>query len=85
MVFYPKRSKDLFLSKLYKQCLKCDIKFVDEQPEEEEYDVVLDAIFGFSFKGEVRSPFDKIIKKLSEIKKPILSIDVPSGNFQFEK
>ncbi len=27
-----------------------------------EHDVVLDGIFGFSFKGEVRAPFDAVIK-----------------------
>lgn len=27
-----------------------------------EHDVVLDGIFGFSFKGEVRAPFDTVLK-----------------------
>ena len=27
-----------------------------------DYDLIVDGIFGFSFNGEIRSPFDKIIK-----------------------
>jgi NAD(P)H-hydrate epimerase len=42
-------------------------------------DVVLDAIFGFSFKGPVRSPFDDALKLISDAKLGIVSVDVPSG------
>eukprot|EP00983_Pelagomonas_calceolata_P097769 1158277-Pelagomonas_calceolata.AAC.3 len=31
-------------------------------PLAQQYDVVLDAIFGFSFKGDPRPPFDEILK-----------------------
>jgi NAD(P)H-hydrate epimerase len=44
-----------------------------------ESDVVLDAIFGFSFKGPVRSPFDDALKLISASKLGIVSVDVPSG------
>ncbi len=81
IIYYPKRSKDKHLNRLFIQCTKCEIKVVDELPEEKDYDLVLDGIFGFSFKGDIRSPFDKIIKELSKIKKPIASIDIPSGLF----
>ncbi|MEW5310909.1 MAG: hypothetical protein WDW38_002663 [Sanguina aurantia] len=44
-------------------------------------DVVMDALFGFSFKGAPRSPFDDILKALqpSSDPPPIVSIDIPSG------
>lgn len=42
-------------------------------------DVILDAIFGFSFKGPVRAPFDAALPLLSESKLPIVSVDIPSG------
>jgi NAD(P)H-hydrate epimerase len=42
-------------------------------------DVVLDAIFGFSFKGPVRSPFDDALRLISDSKLGIVSVDVPSG------
>jgi NAD(P)H-hydrate epimerase len=51
-------------------------------------DVILDAIFGFSFKPPVRSPFDAALRLLDEASKgkldsekriPIVSVDIPSG------
>jgi NAD(P)H-hydrate epimerase len=42
-------------------------------------DVVLDAIFGFSFKPPVRPPFDEVLPLLAESKLPIVSVDIPSG------
>jgi NAD(P)H-hydrate epimerase len=38
------------------------IPVVDSLPEEsDDFDVCLDGIFGFSFKGDVRAPFDSIL------------------------
>ena len=42
-------------------------------------DVILDAIFGFSFKPPIRAPFNAIIPMLNESRLPILSVDIPSG------
>ena len=42
-------------------------------------DVVLDAIFGFSFKPPVRSPFDAALSLITRSKLPIVSVDIPSG------
>ncbi len=42
-------------------------------------DVILDAIFGFSFKPPVRAPFDEALPLLSQSRLPIVSVDVPSG------
>ena len=45
-----------------------------------QYQVVVDAIFGFSFKGTtVRPPFDNILSALRQVKSPIASVDIPSG------
>ena len=41
--------------------------------------VILDAIFGFSFKGPVRPPFDQVIQFIHRSNKPIVSVDIPSG------
>lgn len=46
-----------------------------------ESDVILDAIFGFSFQPPVRSPFDVALKLIAEAKLPIVSVDIPSGVF----
>ena len=42
-------------------------------------DVILDAIFGFSFKPPIRSPFDEILPILNSVRLPIVSVDIPSG------
>lgn len=41
--------------------------------------MVVDAIFGFGFKGDPRPPFDTILEDLSKCSTPVVSIDVPSG------
>lgn len=46
---------------------------------DELYELVVDAIFGFSFKGDVREPFHSILGVLSGLTVPIASIDIPSG------
>ena len=63
-ILYPKKTdKDLYL-RLFTQCERYSIKFVDIDVINylNKYDLVIDSIFGFSFKGEIRQPFDKIIK-----------------------
>ena len=42
-------------------------------------DVILDAIFGFSFKPPIRAPFDEVLPILNEARLPIVSVDIPSG------
>lgn len=48
---------------------------------DELYGLVVDAIFGFSFKGAVREPYNSILRTLEEVTIPIASIDIPSGAF----
>lgn len=43
------------------------------------YDVILDAVFGFSFKPPVRAPFDSVLPLLASSGLPIVSVDIPSG------
>jgi len=42
-------------------------------------DVILDAIFGFSFKPPIRAPFDVALPLLADSGLPIVSVDIPSG------
>lgn len=42
-------------------------------------DLIIDAIFGIGLNGLVREPQKSIILLLNSTKKPILSVDVPSG------
>lgn len=59
----------------------CDSALLVLQADEvdEVYNLVIDAIFGFSFKGAVREPFTAILSTLKKISAPIASIDIPSG------
>ncbi|XP_069031966.1 NAD(P)H-hydrate epimerase isoform X2 [Embiotoca jacksoni] len=54
--------------------LKLFAKVIDEA-----YNLVIDAIFGFSFKGAVREPFGSILNVLKNTTVPTASIDIPSG------
>jgi NAD(P)H-hydrate epimerase len=60
-----------------------DIPFITELPVtsdiDAKYSFIVDAIFGFSFKGNIREPFGTIIDTLKAVKTPLCSVDVPSG------
>ncbi|OAQ67268.1 NAD(P)H-hydrate epimerase [Pochonia chlamydosporia 170] len=79
-IFYPKRSKNELYHRLAKQLEDLQVPFVDDfQSALNSTDHVVDAIFGFSFSGEVREPFPKVIQALEETKIPITSVDAPSS------
>ncbi|KAL0491939.1 NAD(P)H-hydrate epimerase [Acrasis kona] len=81
LVVYPKPTDKEIINNLLLQCKKLDISVTQELPKDlNTYDLVLDAIFGFSFKGDsIREPFDKIIEDIVTSKVRILSVDIPSG------
>ncbi|KAK4069305.1 hypothetical protein Trihar35433_5884 [Trichoderma harzianum] len=79
-IFYPKRSKNELYQRLAKQLEDLDVPFVDDFPTAmKSTDHIVDAIFGFSFSGEVREPFPDVIKSLQETKIPVTSVDAPSS------
>ncbi|XP_028649963.2 NAD(P)H-hydrate epimerase [Erpetoichthys calabaricus] len=83
-IVYPKRPSKPLFENLTTQCEKMDIRFLSEFPAEPEvideaYNLVVDAIFGFSFKGAIREPFNSIIGTLKKVTIPIASVDIPSG------
>ncbi len=39
-----------------------DIPFVEALPALNEFHLIVDSIFGYSFSGEIRAPFDNILK-----------------------
>jgi NAD(P)H-hydrate epimerase len=60
------------------------VPFIDSLPGHAEevdklFGLVVDAIFGFSFKGQVRPPFDTILPVLKDVRAPVVSVDIPSG------
>jgi hydroxyethylthiazole kinase-like uncharacterized protein yjeF len=86
-IVIPKLNKKKMFTNLVEQCKQCNISMTDTVPNheniEKSYDIILDCIFGFSFKadGGIRPPFDKVLSELVLMKDttPIVSVDVPSG------
>lgn len=52
------------------------IQVTETLPEDfDQYDLVIDAIFGFSFRGDtIRAPFDSIIEKIDNSKIRIVAV-----------
>lgn len=42
-------------------------------------DIIIDALFGTGFIGEVRKPYDRVIDWMNAQKAPIIAVDIPSG------
>lgn len=56
------------------------IPFTDDMTSElSRSDLLIDAIFGFSFGGPLRDPFGSIITQIENAKIPVLSVDAPSS------
>ncbi|KAG6110792.1 hypothetical protein E4U13_005207 [Claviceps humidiphila] len=79
-VFYPKKSKNDLYQRLTKQLEQLEVPFVDDfESALKSTDHIVDAIFGFSFSGEVREPFPGVIQSLETTKLPVTSVDAPSS------
>lgn len=83
-VLYPKPSSKDIYNRLIIQCKNLGIHFLDNLSSSDlqthkHYDFLVDGIFGFGFKGDIRPPFDHIMKVMKSTTLPIVSIDVPSG------
>lgn len=83
-VFYPKPTNKEHFVNLVHQCKDVDVSFLEELPSDlTEYNGIVDAIFGFSFKGEPREPFATALQQIIHAQQqggvPVISVDVPSG------
>jgi NAD(P)H-hydrate epimerase len=81
-IIYPKQGKTQLFSNLVKQCIDLEIDILSNIPSVDEMNqaqMIVDGLFGFSFSGPLRSPFDSIIQSFTQTKTPIFSIDLPSG------
>ena len=81
-VVYPKKGKGVLFANLVQQMLDLDIPVLDTAPSKEEYsnfDLAVDAVFGFSFEGPSREPFTSIIQTFAESTIPVIAVDIPSG------
>ncbi|KAL9610221.1 MAG: hypothetical protein Q9167_005070 [Letrouitia subvulpina] len=79
-IFYPKRSKNELYQRLSKQLENLNVPFTEDfEVALENADHVVDAIFGFSFSGEVRDPFGAVITALENTSVPVTAVDAPSS------
>ncbi|KAI6182129.1 NAD(P)H-hydrate epimerase [Aphelenchoides bicaudatus] len=79
-IIYPKPSKSELMQRLVKQNNLMGVKIVEDLPSDlSQYNVIVDAFFGFSFKPPIREPFGQILQKVVDSKIPVFSIDIPSG------
>ena len=78
-MLYPKPTQNAHYLDLLAQATASDVSILSEMPDKLEHDLIMDAIFGFSFKGDIREPYYTIIQKCKESKLPVVSVDIPSG------
>ncbi|USW54017.1 Putative YjeF domain-containing protein NAXE [Septoria linicola] len=79
-LYFPKQGQAEIYARLRKQLEQLKVPFTDDfHSAMGKSDYVVDAIFGFSFSGEVREPFPAVIKALAESKVPVLAVDAPSS------
>ncbi|KAF2151993.1 YjeF N-terminal domain-like protein [Myriangium duriaei CBS 260.36] len=79
-IYWPKAGKAEIYARLGAQLKDLRVPRVEDFSSAiRETDVVVDAVFGFSFSGEVREPFPAVIKAMKEAKLPVLAVDAPSS------
>lgn len=79
-IIYPKHNQDSLFINLVQQCRDLHVQFLDTPSEGfQGFSIVIDALFGFSFKGPTREPFTQFITHLATSQVPVLSVDIPSG------
>lgn len=88
-VVYPKPSSKGHFVNLIQQCRDVGVPILNEVPTRDgsnnKYDVVVDAVFGFSFDSAstIREPFATAIRDMirlrNECDATVISVDVPSG------
>ncbi|KAJ3477386.1 hypothetical protein NLI96_g10501 [Meripilus lineatus] len=85
-IWMPKPGSKEIYQRLKTQCINMKIPVIAPSNDTSSLrdalarsDVVLDAIFGFSFKPPARAPFDVALPMITESKLPIVSVDIPSG------
>ena len=88
LVWYPKPKETPLFQGLHQQLKNLNVEFVTHDNFTLETlnasDIVLDAVFGFSFKGEPREPFKSALENMISAQQgdrpvPIISVDIPSS------
>ncbi|CAI5439381.1 unnamed protein product [Caenorhabditis angaria] len=79
-IIYPKESRNDLMKNLVQQCHTSNISIHQTLPNNlKDFNLIVDALFGFSFNPPIREPFNEIIKNVVESGIHVFSIDIPSG------
>ena len=82
-IYYPKPTNAPIFTGLQKQLHHLSIPFLDTAESFTESlkstNLIVDALFGFSFSPPVRAPFDTVLSGIITAKKPVLAVDIPSS------
>lgn len=78
-ILYPKEGKSNHYINLTHQCRDLGIPITTTTPNFGDFDVIVDALFGFSYHGPPRAPYDSLITALATSPRPVISVDIPSG------
>lgn len=74
-VYYPKRTPKPLYENLLEQCKKFGVNIVEKLPEPKDlrndYQVLVDALFGFSFKPPVRDDLKPALSALVDSRLPV--------------
>ncbi|GME93191.1 unnamed protein product [Ambrosiozyma monospora] len=85
-IYYPKPTNRPIFTGLVTQLQQFGIEFIDSTQLSKSFsqsNLIIDALFGFSFKPPMRPPFNSIISEMLkwqlEQDKKIIAVDIPSG------
>ena len=83
-VYYPRTPKEGLYQRLLQQCEGADVRVLKQLPEksselDDQFDLFVDAIFGFSFRPPIRADWLPVFAALRSSTRPLLAIDIPSG------
>jgi len=76
--YYPKRNGGALYVGLAASLEQMGVRFVDALPPPSPTTIVVDAVFGFSFRPPLRAPFGEVLSSMSAFPH-IVAVDVPSG------
>ncbi|KAI9882986.1 MAG: hypothetical protein M1823_005260 [Watsoniomyces obsoletus] len=80
IIYYPKPGKNELYQRLTTQLKNLDIPFTEDFTSAmNKSHHIVDAIFGFSFSGEVREPFAAVIEAMKKTSLEVTSVDAPSS------
>ena len=72
-----KATKELLVQKNILEQLNLPV--LGDEAETENYDIIIDAVFGVGLSRDVTGNYEKIIKKINSSNAYIISVDIPSG------